>query len=414
SVFTWAPRPHRVDVRVVDGTGAPVSARVVVLQDGKGVDLGPEDGALADPELRDVPTTSIHALAGTGSVLLEPGTYRLLAVRSVRDGLGDATVVVDGPEEVTLTVPQQVDLLTHVASDLHVHSGRSYDAFLPHEVRVASLVAAGIQVAVLTDHNKVTELDGVLSDLMGPTQGGTRLLSGIEADVRKQGRLTGSRWDLGHVNAIPVVPAAVAPFPNLQPDSFGAYYDAFRARQVDHPAPGAGTDLLLQLNHPRGIHFRPEEDPIVSAWPAFRELGFDPGVPLGEGANAWLADQTSPLGTTPFDADALEVLNRFSLTLYEQVRRDWFALLDQGYRMTGTGNADSHALQVEIAGFPVTLVEAPAPVGDGPLDVPAWMAAVRGGRALVSTGPIPEIVVTGDGVEGRPGDVVPATGGAVV
>ncbi|MCB9662951.1 MAG: PHP domain-containing protein [Alphaproteobacteria bacterium] len=397
SEFTWDPRPHRLDVQTVDGAGRPVSARVHVLRDGKPVALGPDDGEAADPYLRDVPMTSFFSLDGHGATVLSPGTYRLVAVRSIRDDLGvaEVTVPVDGP--VRLVLPEVVPTPGRLTADLHVHTAASYDAFLPHDVRLASLVAAGVDVAVITDHNRVTSLDDRLVELLGPARGGTRLVPGIEVDVRERGELDGGNWDLAHLNVFPVADAAAAPFPGLQPETFGGYYDDLRARQHAAPLPGTGTDVLLQLNHPRGIHFQPEEPPKRGAWPLFQRMGFDPSIPVGQGPNAWAAAPAPGTGTTPLDVDALEVVNRFSLELYQEVRRDWFALLSQGYRMTGTGNADSHALQVEIAGFPVNLVRAAAPVGAADLDRASFLRGLRGGDVLVSTGPVVELEVRGDG-----------------
>ena len=66
---------------------------------------------------------------------------------------------------------------------------------------------------------------------------------------------------------------------------------------------------------------------------------------------------------------------------------DWFALLNRGHRITGTGNADSHSSQLEAIGFPVNLVEAQAG------DLAGFVEAIRGGRVRVSSGPLVDLTV---------------------
>ncbi|MCB9664675.1 MAG: CehA/McbA family metallohydrolase [Alphaproteobacteria bacterium] len=405
--LTWTPRPHRVEVEVVDGAGRPVSARLRALKAGTPAMLGPPDGTLVDPYGRDAPSTTLVATGGHGTLFVDPGTWRLVASRSVRDGLASVvvTVPVDGP--VRLVVPEVVPTPGRLSADLHVHTARSQDAFLPHAERLGSLLAAGVDVAVITDHSTVTDLDAALVGLAGPTRGGTRLIPGIELDVHASGPQDYTGWDFAHYNAYPVAPETVAPFPPGDPPTFGSFYDAVRARQAEAPVAGTGEAMLLQLNHPRGIHFRPELKPSAGSWNIFNRFDFDPAVPLGQGSNWWLNSPDPTSGTIPLDLDVLEVVNRFSLELWLAVRRDWFAFWNQGYRLTGTGNSDSHAVQVEQAGFPTNLVRAPRPDDDDPLDTLAFLEAVRGGNVLVSTGPVVELWLTGaDGLPVEPGGMV--------
>jgi hypothetical protein len=84
--------------------------------------------------------------------------------------------------------------------------------------------------------------------------------------------------------------------------------------------------------------------------------------------------------------------------------RDWFALLDQGYRFVATGDSDSHRIQYQWAGYPRTLIAAgDAASGEkGPLDTSAIVLALKKGRAIVTNGPVIELEVEG----GHPGDDV--------
>ncbi|MCB9760656.1 MAG: PHP domain-containing protein [Alphaproteobacteria bacterium] len=410
SAFTHDRAAHRVDLVVTDAEGAPTSARVVITDGVAPVSLGSPDGEAADPYGRDADLHSVFVVNGAATVWLDPGHYRLLAVRGVREHLGVAELDLDDDRVVTLEVASAVALDDHLSADLHVHTGRSYDSFVPDRYRYASLIAAGVEVAVITDHNRVVDPDPALAVVGGPDRGGIRGVAGVEADIRAQGELSGGHWDIAHLNAFPVVGPEVVALPTLQPPSVASTLDDFRARQVAFPHPDAGERVLLQLNHPRGIHFRPEDDPVYGAWPIFDELGFDPRTPVGEGGNAWMTEPEPGTGTIALDFDAMEIVNRFSLELYDTVRADWFALLNQGFFVTGTGNADSHALQVEVAGFPTNLVQAPRPGEGERLDAGAFVEAVQDGRVIVTTGAVPQLTLS-DGVGAAgPGELLLAEG----
>lgn len=366
TTFTVDPPAHRVTVALTDASGAPAHARVVVTADGDHVDIGTPDDAAADPHLRDVGIHSFFVVDGVGVIDLDPGEYRLLVARGIRDELEVIDLVLDSDVTVTRTLRTPFADHDALAADLHVHSASSYDSHIPDVVRYWSLMGAGLDVAVMTDHNRVIDpMPGLM--YVSPSNS-THGIPGVEADIREQGPLSGCCWDLAHINAFPTVDDDIAELPDLQPDSVGAYLDQWWDRQMANPWGTSSTDLLLQLNHPRGIHFTTDKDPTVGAWPLFNAYDFDPAVPIGTAVNAWVTESQPITGTTNMDFDAMEIINRFSMELYQQVRLDWFALLNGGVRITGTGNADSHAQQIEIAGFPVTFVDAPRPPAGTPLD----------------------------------------------
>ncbi|MBW1877438.1 MAG: PHP domain-containing protein, partial [Deltaproteobacteria bacterium] len=301
------------------------------------------------------------------------------------------------------------DLPEHLAADLHVHTGRSYDSFLPDRLRWQSLLAAGLDVVVVTDHNEVVDPAPGLDVVTGqgsPLHG----LPGVEHDLRHP---TSANWDLGHMNAFPVLGSDVAPLPKKELEVIGRALGDFRVRQERNPYPGVGSEVVLQLNHARGIHFFPDRPPNRGAWPLFERVGFDRDVPVGEGSNGWMLEADPATGATAMDFDALEIVNRFSWELYLDLRQDWFVFLNQGFFMTGTGNSDSHAMEVEVAGFPVNLVRAPRPAPGEALDAGAFVGALRQGAVLVSTGPVVDLVLETPFGASSPGDVVSFTGTAL-
>ncbi len=111
-----------------------------------------------------------------------------------------------------------------------------------------------------------------------------------------------------------------------------------------------------------------------------------------------------PLGDLGFDA--IEVFNGdhyARIDKVEECMRDWYALLEAGHRVTATGNSDSHKLAFHEPGVPRNLVAVP---DDDParFDERAFVAAVRQGRVVVSSGPFIRFEAGGKGV----GEAVPA------
>ena len=406
--FTWNPPPCAVDLEVVDGRGHPSAARVLVRgPDGALLSFAAPDAGRSDPTGRDARIRSL-VVDGRRRIHLGRGAHLLTAARSVRHGLGRARIVLEDrcaePASVRLAVPRVVPTPDHVTADLHVHTGRSPDASVPHGPRFRSLVAADLDVIAITDHNRTWDPEAVARRIRGDRERPV-VLAGVEARIGPFGR------SVGHLNALPL--SVGAPLPVSDPLDLATHLDAFRERQRRAPDATAGDELLLQLNHPRGLQVLPEEGPGWFRHALFNRFGYDRRVPIGEGSNAWLTRARPGTGTTALDVDAIEVLNRFSTAHHREVREDWFTLLNHGRFPTGTGNSDSHSLAVELAGFPVNLVRLPGAATGAP-DVTRFVEAVRGGALSVSTGPVVELSVEGrGGAIAFPGGRIPAGKGAV-
>jgi len=115
------------------------------------------------------------------------------------------------------------------------------------------------------------------------------------------------------------------------------------------------------------------------------------------------------------DFDALEVYNGFDVnepTRVDAVLRDWYSLLNQGYRYVATGSSDSHRIQYQWAGYPRTMVTIPvtAPVDEAlGVDPLAVIAALKKRHAFVTSGPVIDLDVDG----AHPGDEAAAVDGTV-
>ncbi|HVY49472.1 MAG TPA: CehA/McbA family metallohydrolase, partial [Minicystis sp.] len=290
---------------------------------------------------------------GTGVFPIPPGRYEVRIQRGFEyDAVTREIEIKDGQEtELDASLERVVDTAGWISADLHVHAAPSPDAPAPLRDRVRSLAASGVEVAVATDHNRVTDY--------GPTVRALGLGGQMASVVGDE--ITTREPYLGHYNTFPLRPgAAPVLFEKSPPDRI---FDAARAEGPPGIVP------IVQVNHPRmgGIGY-------------FDLLRFD-----GTDVERWRS--RSNLAALQFDA--LEVFNGDHyayISKVEEAMKDWFALLKAGFRDTATGNSDSHKLTYAEAGVPRNFVRVP---NDDPaaFDPAAFVDAIRGGRVVVSSGP---------------------------
>lgn len=360
------PRGGRVRVTAVDEAGRPVPARLRVSG------VRPTPTPVLGPDYRaDGARDTVVTVEGDATVPLPAGRYRVVVSRGPEHSIFEQEV------EVTETFQPRVEArLAHlvpagewVACDLHVHAAPSPDSQVTLEDRVATLVAEGVRFVVPTDHNHVTDYGPALA-AMGDLDLGT--VPGVEVTT----------WEpaFGHFNAYPypidpALPAGGAPaYQGLDPLTL---FSSLR---------GLAPDALIQVNHPRlepGIGY-------------FDVMGLDTAT--GVAADGYATDY-----------DLLEVWNGYDLGRPEQTERvfqDWLALLSGGARVVATGNSDSHKATHQWAGYPRTYVRVPG----GRPEPAAVIAALRAGRAFVTSGPFLEVAAgpagPGDTVEAAPGTTV--------
>ena len=346
-------------------SGAALPARVVVR--GQKGTADPDWGTDAD---RGAAINVVHAETGAGERPVPPGKYRVTVGRGFEYTAveKDLEIFADKKADVRVELERVVDTGGWLAADLHLHAMPSPDAPQPLEDRVRALVATGIEVGVATDHNKVTDYAPVIREL----KVGAYLASIVGDEITTRDSA------FGHFNAFPL-PAGAEPIA----------YRATTPRAIFGAARAAGTlgpDTLVQVNHPRmgGIGY-------------FDLLRFDRDDVAGWARRVPLAD---------LSFNAVEIFNGDHYALIpkvEECMRDWYALLDAGYRVTATGNSDSHRLTFHEAGVPRNLV---AVASDDPaaFDERAFVEAVRKGRVVVSSGPFIRLTAGGKGL----GDTVAA------
>ncbi len=362
----WFP-PDALPTKTLPASG---TLRFEVSEKGKGAMPGRVlvrgSKGTSDPDWGDDPREGgalnvIFSDKGEGERALPPGRYHVTIDRGFEYSAFEKDIEVAAGKVVALhaELERTVDTAGFISADLHLHAMPSPDAPQELEDRVRSLVAAGVEVGVATDHNAVTDYAPTIK-AMGL---GARLASVIGDEVTTKEVL----W--GHFNAFPL-PADLPPIPwkSTTPTSiFAAVRGAARN----------GNDTVVQVNHPRMgdigyfdlIHLDRHDLPRFLARAPLADMGFD----------------------------ALEVFNGDHYNHIDQVEscmRDWYALLNAGIRVTATGNSDSHKLTFHEAGVPRNLVML---AGDDPaaFDERAFVDAIRRGRVSVSSGPFVQLEANG-------------------
>jgi hypothetical protein len=346
-----APEPGYLKYRVVADTGELLSSRLVF----RGI------APTTDPELGPSEQNVAFSRTGEGQVELRPGRYKVVFTHGPEYSLFEKEIDVSAAigDAVHATLERVIDTRRWIGCDFHVHAAPSHDSSVTLEDRVMSLVAEGVEFAVPTDHNHVTDYEPSIHRQNAGALLGTT--AGVE--------ITTVTW--GHFNAFPY-PLAEPPPPyaGVGPTEIFAHV---RAR-----APNA----VIQVNHPRmpGVGY-------------FNRIELDAATGLAASEDAVL------------EFDAVEVVNGYDLEapgFIQQNLREYFALLNVGRRYTATGNSDSHRLIINWVGYPRTYVRVP---DDRPASVHGAdvARALSRGQAVVANGIFPVILVNGTA---GPGDTV--------
>lgn len=356
-------------VRMFDvDTKAPIVARLLVhgIEGTLDPSFGPDYRASGAGPLMDVLEGEVHTP-------LPAGRYRVSATKGVEYSIDaeEVEIVSGRTQSIELGLRHVVSTPGMVGCDLHVHARPSFDTPVTPEDRVLSLVSAGIDFAVPTEHNTIGDYTPAVELLR--LDKSLAHVPGVE--------VTTYNPRFGHFGVFPWTPTgSVPPYRNTSAAAIIA-----SARRGD-------PTRVVQINHPRlamGIGY-------------FNIVEFDPK-----------SGRIPPRMRTNFDT--LEVYNGYDLgnrPHVERVLEDWFALLNLGKRMAATGSSDSHRIQYQWAGYPRTyaLVD-PRAAGDTgqPIDVREIVAAIKRGKSFVTSGPIVELELG----RAKPGDEIPRGSGTV-
>jgi hypothetical protein len=326
-----APLPGRITI--VDSTGA-LAALTVATND---VTLAARPGV-------------VYTGGGAARIGLREGSYTIYASRGFEYSVVTQAIraVAGSVVNASLSLTREVPTAGLVSCDTHVHTfthSRHGDATM--EERMVTLAGEGIEFPIATDHNLHIDYEEIAR-----RSGLRRYFTPVVGNE--------VTTPAGHFNIFPVEPAASVVDSRVT--------DWARLNAVMRATPGV---RVVVLNHPRNVHnnFQP-----------FAATNF----------NAVSGDNKRG---PEFSFDAMEVLNSSAQQSdYMLVFRDWFALLNHGYRITGVGSSDSHDVSRYIVGQGRTYIETPdSDVAN--LDVPLTCSNLIAGRALVSMGLLAKMTV---------------------
>ncbi len=332
----------------------PLTARIVV----HGID-GTLDPSFGPDYRASGAGPVVDALRGEITTPLPAGKYRVAATKGLEWTIDTRIVQIEPGKRVDVELAPRHVVPTpgELGCDLHVHARPSFDAPVSAEDRVLSLVAAGVDFAVPTEHNLVGNYEPSIKLL--DVAGQISFVPGVE--------VTTYMPKFGHFGVFPYpVDKPPPPFKNTD------------AARVFAGARAGDPKRILVVHHPR----------------LTREIGYFT-------AFGWKRGDPPPASIRT-DFDAIEVFNGYesaSLDRVEAVLDDWYTFLNAGKRYTATGSSDSHRIQYQWAGYPRTMVR----VGDqeeSHVDPLAVVAALKAGHATVTSGPIIELELE----KARPGD----------
>lgn len=344
--------PGTLAVSIADGGPATVI-----------VDFATADPVVVDERLVPSRPGGHAALAfvrdGAMDIPLEPGDYRVIVHRGVRNELDVQTVTVTAGETTALsaTIVQAYAVDGVLTIDPHQHASPSGDGSIPVEDRLVVAAAGGIDIHVGTDHDHIVDYQPAL-DALGLN---TWLQTVVAVEVSPVLR--------GHFNAYPATrdgrPNGGAPrwWQRLQTT---AELFAWIRESI-------GDEGVLQANHP------------ISGSGLFSAADYSLAAGTIGNADHW-----------DTDFDAMELLNSGE---YETFFPYYLDLTARGKLITPVGVSDSHSWTGGQPGLNLTFLNTGTTL-DG-FDSDVLKAAMAERKTVVSHGPFIEAKLNGEWAPGR-------------
>ena len=351
------PPQGRVKVRIRDSRGEFVPGKVtfIGLSPTRTPYFKPENPVKSGRQWEAFKNSRFPQEEGL-EVRLPVGTYLIYASRGPEYSMDQKVVEIlkDELQELVFRIDRVLETPNLISIDPHLHTNNS-DGGMGISERIKSIIAEGINVAVASDHNFISDYTPALQRL--GLQKYLAVICGNEVTHPD---------NLIHFNTYPLKlrvdeerNGAIPPFAEEAPLLFEA------SRKKD-------PEAILQVNHPRA-----------------GDLGYFNNYQLDMEQAAFAREHFS----TSFDV--LEVMNgpRFYSSNSVAIE-DWFHLLNRGYYFPLIGSSDSHSIDRGEPGYSRTYVFYEGGEGDQ-LNWTALALSLKKGRAFATNGPLVEFKVNG-------------------
>lgn len=347
--------PGTVAGTITDAKGGPIPCKVqfTPLDDTK-LDFGPETGEYAVRNL-------VYSANGRFGQSIPPGQYSVTISHGPEHDIVTTEINVQPGQTVPLSAKlvRSVDTPGWVSGDFHDHSSPSGDNTSSQLGRVLNLVAEQIEFAPCTEHNRVSTYQPHIDKLGIGSQLAT--VSGIE--------LTSTPLPLCHQNAFPMKYT-----PRIQ-DGGGPISGPDLETQIETLALHDNrSEKLVQVNHPDiGWMFYDKDGDGKP------DGGFERAFPFMDVIEVHPIERILDLG--PYAAYDGKPQNH---TIF-----NWLQLLNQGFRIYGVVNTDSH-YNYHGSGSLRNWIQSST---DDPAKIDAMdiVHAAEKGRMVMSNGPYLEV-----------------------
>lgn len=338
---------------------------------------------------------------------VKPGTYDLVVTRGPEYEITTKTIELRAGAFVAeqVTLERSYETPGWISGDFHLHAAPSTDSGLPIDERVISCAAEGLEVAVATDHNYITDYAPVIAS------------SGLDPWLLGIPGVELTTFEMGHFNAYPLKVDAGSTrggeyrWANQPPTKL---FDTLRKLGTD-PA-----TTIVQVNHPR--------QQVLGYFSQFfvDSLTAEPYTPTGilgvfapygdefkaenyssdfdaielltghrtEDIHTFRAPNPLPAGPFPDPQPVAGeiVVSADGRPQFPGVVETWFTMLDRGHLATGMGTSDTHKTLGHEPGYARTLLF----VGSGKDAVGGYsrddvVKAIRDHRAITTNGPFLEM-----------------------
>ncbi len=308
------PRPAKLSFSVKDQAQNPIGAKVIL----RSIVTGEEKIHLYLPVDRIQNPNPVYAddvlelPAGSWQVEVTRGWHYSAHTQSI-DLIPDQNLLLD------IQLNEEIPMAGYTSGEFHQHSTPSLDSEVSARNRILSNIAEGVGFMVNSDHDVLVDYPAfaVKYDL---NRWIATPITGVEISPR-----------VGHLGAYGMqydpnsdLSAGNAP-PLVAKDENGRWQIRKIPEMIDQAIQRGAK--WIQVNHPRD------------------DAGFFNAT--GYEHNLAVEEIDSPQWTNRFNS--VEVYNRQGD--FCKVMRDWLGLLNQGVRVTGVGNSDSHSLAYPV-GYP--------------------------------------------------------------